>query len=59
LPDGWRRLKRLGFDPYVQKILWRRKSQPTPGFLPGKSHGQRSLVGYGHGVVKNQTQLID
>ena len=27
-------------------ILWRRKWQPTPVFLPGKSHGQRSLVGY-------------
>ena len=26
-------------------ILWRRKCQPTPVFLPGKSHGQRSLVG--------------
>ena len=28
------------------KILWRRKWQPTPVFLPEKSHGQRSLVGY-------------
>ena len=28
------------------KIPWRRTWQPTPGFLPGKSHGQRSLVGY-------------
>ena len=28
------------------KIPWRRKWQPTPVFLPGKSHGQRSLVGY-------------
>ena len=31
---------------WVRKILWRRKWQPTPVFLPGKSHGQRSLVGY-------------
>ena len=31
---------------WVGKILWRRKWQPTPVFLPGKSHGQRSLVGY-------------
>ena len=37
---------RLGFDPWVGKILWRRKWQPTPVFLPGKSHGWRSLVGY-------------
>ena len=36
-----------GFDPYVRKIPWRRKWQPTPVFLPGKSHGWRSLAGYG------------
>ena len=35
-----------GFDPWVGKIPWRRKWQPTPVFLPGKSHGRRSLVGY-------------
>ena len=29
-----------------QKFLWRRKWQPTPGFLPGKSHRQRNLEGY-------------
>ena len=34
------------FDPWVGKILWRRKWQPTPLLLPGKSHGQRSMVGY-------------
>ena len=38
--------RRYRFDPWVGKILWRRKWQPTPLFLPGKSHGQRSLVGY-------------
>ena len=37
---------RPGFDPWVGKILWRRKWQPTPVLLPGKSHGQRSMVGY-------------
>ena len=37
---------RLGFDPWVGKIPWRRKWQPTPVLLPGKSHGGRSLVGY-------------
>ena len=36
----------LSFDPGVRKIPWRRKRQPTPVFLPRKSHGQRSLVGY-------------
>ena len=35
-----------GFDAWVRKILWRKKWQPTPGFLPGESHGQRSLAGY-------------
>ena len=37
---------RPGFNPWVGKISWRREWQPTPVFLPGKSHGQRSLVGY-------------
>ena len=32
--------------PWVGKIPWKRKWQPTPVFLPGKSHGWRSLVGY-------------
>ena len=34
------------FNPWVGKICWRRKWQPTPVFLPGKSHGWRSMVGY-------------
>ena len=38
--------RRCGFHPYIRKILWRRKGQPTPVFLPGTSHGQRSLAGY-------------
>ena len=42
----YRRHKRCGFDPWVGKIPWKRKWQPTPIFLPGKSHGQRSLVCY-------------
>ena len=33
-------------DLWVKKIPGRRKWQPTPVFLPGESHGQRSLVGY-------------
>ena len=35
-----------GFDPWVRKIPWRRKQQPTPVLLPGKFHGWRSLLGY-------------
>ena len=38
--------RRRGFDPWIRKIPWRRKWQPTAGILPGESHGQRSLVGY-------------
>ena len=34
------------FNPWVGKIPWRRKGQPTPVFLPEESHGQRSLGGY-------------
>ena len=41
-----RRHRRCGFDPWVGRVPWRRKWQPTPVFLPGESHGQRSLVGY-------------
>ena len=41
-----RRHKRRGFDPWVGKIPWRKAWQPTPVFLPGESHEQRSLEGY-------------
>ena len=36
---------RPGLNPWVGKIPWRRAWQPTPVFLPGESHGQRSLAG--------------
>ena len=38
-----------GLIPWVGKILWRRKWQPTPVFWPGKSRGRRSLVAIVHG----------
>ena len=48
-----------------KKIVWRRKRQPTPVFLPGKSHGQRSLAGYSprgrrvrHDLVSKQQQQM-
>ena len=47
-----RKRRRRGFDPWVRKILWRREWQPTPVFLPGESHGQRSLAGYSPGGCK-------
>ena len=43
----FRRHKRCKFSPWVGKIPWSRSWQPTPVFLPGESHGQRSLEGYG------------
>ena len=49
-----------GFDPWVGKIPWRRKWQPTPVLLPGKSHGQRNQVGYnpwGHKESETTEQL--
>ena len=45
--------RRPGLDPWVWKIPWRRKWQPTPVFLPGKSHGWRSLVDHSPWGRKN------
>ena len=44
--------RRPRFDPWVEKIVWRRKWQPTPVLLPEKSHGERSLVGYSPWVIR-------
>ena len=52
--------RRGWFNPWIGKISWRRKWQPTPVFLPGKSHGWRNLVGYiVHGVTKSPKRLRD
>ena len=40
-----KRCRRRSLDHEVRKIPWRKKWQPTPVFLPGKFHGQRSLEG--------------
>ena len=48
--------RRPRFDPCIGKIPWRRKWQLTPGFSPGKSHGQWSLAGcslWGHKRVRH------
>ena len=42
----FRRPKRPGFNPWVRNIPRRRTWQPPPVFLPGESHGRRSLAGY-------------
>ena len=52
-----RRHKRHGFDPWVGKIPWREAWQPTPVFLPGESHGQRSWQVTVHGVAKSWARL--
>jgi len=44
-----------GCDPWVKKIPWTRKWQPTAVFLPGKFHGQRSLAGYSSWGCKDAT----
>ena len=61
-PCQW---KRRGFHYWVGKIPWRRKWQPIPVFLPGKSHGQRNLVDYSSWgrkvsdtIYNHQQQLI-
>ena len=55
-----RRHTRCRFHPWVGKIPWRKKWQPTPVFLPGISHGQKSLMGYrlwGHKELDMTKQL--
>jgi len=52
--------KKPGFSSCTGKIPWRREWQPTPVFLPGESHGQRSLVGWspwGHTELDTTEQL--
>ena len=50
-----RRHKRRRFDPWVRKISCRKKCQPTPVFLPGKPHGQRSLAGSVRRMAESDT----
>ena len=52
-PPRYKRCRRHRFNPWVGKSPWRRKRLPTPVFLPGKAHGQRSLGATIHEVVKN------
>jgi len=48
-PAMWRHRRRR-FSAWIRKIPWRMKWQPTPKFLPEKSHEQRNLVGSAHGA---------
>ena len=51
--------RRYGFDPWTGKIPWRWKGQPTPIFLPVKSHGQRTWQAIVHGLQKSWTGFRD
>ena len=52
--------RRPGFGPWVGKICWRRKWQPTSVFLPGESHGQRSMAGHSrwHCIESDTTEQV-
>ena len=47
------------FDSWFRMISWRRKLQPTPVFLPGEFHGQKSLVGHSLWGPQSLTQFSD
>ena len=47
------RVSRPRFNPWVGKIPWRRKFQPTPVVLPRNSHGQETLTGFSPGVAES------
>ena len=51
--------RRHGFNPWVRKIPWRRKWQPTPALVLRESHGQRSLAGCSPWGRRSQTRLSD
>ena len=54
--DATCHFRRLGFNPWVGKIPWRKEWQTSPVFLPGQFHGQRSLVGYNPWAHKDTTE---
>ena len=61
LPANAGRRKKCRFDPWVGKIPWRRKWQPTPVFLSGESYGHMSLAGYSPWGCKesNMTKMTE
>ena len=56
LPTNAGDVKNSTADPWVRKISWRRARQPTPVFLPGEFHGQRSLEGCSPWIAKSRTR---
>ena len=57
LPAMWETCRRHGFKPWVTKIPWRRKWQPTPLFLLGNPMDRGAWWATVHGVSKSWTQL--
>ena len=53
---GFSQCGRPGFDPWVGKILWRRKQLPTSVFWPREFHGQRSLAGYSPWITESDNK---
>ena len=53
----WRRYKRHGFDPWVGKMPWRRKWQPTPVVLPGNPIDRGAWQAIVYGATKSQIGL--
>ena len=47
------------FSPWVGKISWRWKWQPTPVFLPGESHGRKSVVGYIQSMGHKESDMTE
>ena len=47
-----------GFNPWIRKIPWRREQQPTPIFLPGEFHGQKSFMGHSPWGCKDTNEQL-
>ena len=58
LPEPTCQCRRLGFDPWVGKLPWRRKWQPSPVSLPGKSHGNGSCKRVGRSLATKQSMEL-
>ena len=59
LPANAGDIKSCRFNPWVRKIPWNRKWQPTPVFLPGEAHGRRAWQATVHRVAESQTRLSE
>ena len=57
-PPAVQKIEKPKFDLWVGKIPWRRKWQPTPVFLPRKSHGQRTWQSLDHGIT-NESDIAE